>query len=467
MNFFRLLRKSKNLLGMNARNLDFVRTSNSKAARQIADNKLLAKKILRRAGLSVPNTYAIISSASRLKKFDPADLPKSFVLKPNRGLGGEGILLTYNKRRNGAWLDSNLKELSWLDIKAHIQDIIDGRFSLANKPDVAFFEERLVKESMFKHLAYRGVPDIRLIVYNKVPVMAMMRLPTKESHGKANLHLGGVGVGIDIATGQTTHAIRHDKFLVGAHSFTGIKIPEWDKILTLGIQAQEISNLGYLGIDIVLAKNRGPVILELNARPGLSIQIANAAPLQERLMRVKGLEVDSIDRGIRLAKDLFGSEPPQYGEEANIELDSSLIKVIETVILHYKDDPQKKEMIKAKIDSGARSSSMDYELGRTLGYGDVVDYIKPFNLEKQMSSEKAKITLHKIRKKLRLHPDIGKVKLIHSASGSTVRVTVSVNFDLKGKAIKSDVNLISRERLTYRMIIGRRDLEGFLIKPTS
>ena len=461
MKILRSLRATKKILGMNARNLEFVRTSNSKPARQIADNKLLAKRVLRKAGLPVPKTYKVISTVRKLKNFDPGDLPKSFVLKPNRGLGGEGILLTYNKRKNGAWLDSGLNEVSWLDIKSHIQDILDGRFSLANKPDIAFFEERLVKESMFKHLAYRGVPDIRLIVYNKVPVMAMMRLPTKESHGKANLHLGGIGVGIDIATGVTTYAICRDKFIVGKQSYTGIKIPEWDQILAMGIQAQEISNLGYLGLDVVLAKNAGPVILELNARPGLSIQIANLTPLQERLMRVRGLEVDSIERGIRLAKDLFGGKQ----HEPDVEIDSSLIKVIETVSIYHKDDHAQRETVKSKIDSGARSSSMDYELGRLLGYGDAVDYIKSFGLDRQMSTEKAKATLRKIKKEIKFHPDISNVKLIHSATGSTVRVTVKVKFELKGKVIQSDLNLISRERLTYRMIIGRRDLEGFLIKP--
>jgi len=43
-----------------------------------------------------------------------------------------------------------------------------------------------------------GLPDIRVIAYNMVPVMAMMRIPTKESGGKANIHGGACAVGIDI-----------------------------------------------------------------------------------------------------------------------------------------------------------------------------------------------------------------------------------------------------------------------------
>lgn len=461
MSFWGSIIKSSQILGMNARNLEYLRPSNLKSAKRIADNKLLAKALLADNGLPVPKTFAVIKSAKNLHNFDPATLPKSFVLKPNRGLGGEGILLTYNQKRNGAWLDNNLKEISWVDIKAHVQDILDGRFSLSNKPDTAFFEERLVKESMFKHLAYRGVPDIRLIIYNQVPVMAMMRLPTKKSQGKANLHLGGIGVGIDIGSGCTTYAICEDKILTGAHSYSGIKIPDWEQILRLAISAQQISRLGYLGVDLVLAKNIGPVILELNARPGLSIQIANLAPLKERLERIRGVEVDSPERGIRIARDLFASK--QSAEPAALA-DHSTLKVIETVWLYHRSDLNIKVPLKAKIDSGARSSSLDYELGRELGYGDVVDFLKSFDLDRPMQRDKALRFRRRLKKELKLHRAVSSVKLINSASGSSVRVTVPITFKLKGKLIKTDVNLISRETMTYPMIVGRRDLEGFLLK---
>ncbi|HBH46861.1 MAG: hypothetical protein A2445_03265 [Candidatus Jacksonbacteria bacterium RIFOXYC2_FULL_44_29] len=460
---FQILARSREIVGMNARNLEFIRPANSKRGRMVADNKLLAKQILVERGLPVPKTYAIITSARDLRQFDQAQLPKSFVLKPNRGFGGGGIVLTYNKRLSGAWLDGNLHEMTWADVKNHVQDILDGRFSLANRPDIAFFEERLVKESIFKPFAYRGVPDIRIIVYNSIPVMAMMRMPTRESQGKANLHLGGIGVGIDIATGVTNFAICRDNILNDAGGLTGLRIPQWDKILALSVQAQQSSGLGYLGVDIVLDKHNGPVILELNARPGLSIQIANMAPLGERLRRVKGLEFDNVERSIRLAKDLFSRE----ADGARVEVNSSLIKVVETVVFNHKDDLNVKIPVKAKIDSGASSSSIDYEIGRQLGYSDVVDYIRQFKLDSPMSEERARTFRRRIRKELKSHVDVSNVKLIHSASGSTVRVTVPAVFKLKGKIIKSDVNLISRDRLTYPMIVGRKDLEGFLIKPRN
>ena len=278
MELFHFLNYYKGVLGVNARNVEFLRPLNRKTSRFIADNKLLAKRVLKKAGIPVPETYAIVSSTKSLRSLDPLSLPKSFVLKPNLGLGGEGILITYTKKDEGFWLDTDLRKTSWKDIVAHVQDILDGRFSLAHMPDIAFFEERLQRDSIFKHLIYRGVPDVRVIVYNYVPIMAMLRLPTRESHGKANLHLGGIGVGVDIATGITTYAVLRDR-LIKFSKYTGLKLPEWDTILCLSSDVQRITGLGYMGVDIVLTKNRGPVVLEVNARPGLSIQMANMAGL--------------------------------------------------------------------------------------------------------------------------------------------------------------------------------------------
>ena len=37
--------------------------------------------------------------------------------------------------------------------------------------------------------------------------MAMLRLPTKASGGRANLHQGAIGAGVDLVTGVTHHAV--------------------------------------------------------------------------------------------------------------------------------------------------------------------------------------------------------------------------------------------------------------------
>lgn len=56
-----------------------------------------------------------------------------------------------------------------------------------------------------------------------------------------------------------------------------IQVPFWREHLKIAMQGFEMSGLGYLGADIVLDQERGPMMLELNARPGLAIQIATIA----------------------------------------------------------------------------------------------------------------------------------------------------------------------------------------------
>ena len=206
---FELIRKSAGILGMNARNLEYVRPRNRRRSREIADNKLLSKRLLRKNDLPVPGLIAKIRTEDELDRFDWSSLPGSFALKPNRGFGGEGIVVVYGRKKNGgdAWVKANGSVITADDLKTHIRNILDGSFSLTNTPDIAFFEERLKLLKLFKPYAYKGIPDIRVIVFNKVPVMAMLRLPTRASDGKANLQQGAIGVGIDMATGTTTTAV--------------------------------------------------------------------------------------------------------------------------------------------------------------------------------------------------------------------------------------------------------------------
>lgn len=279
---FESIKNAQKLLGMNARNLSYIRPYNRKKAKRLADNKIMSKRVLGKAGIPVSKLIAKIKSIEELENFDWSVLPSSFALKPNRGFGGGGILVVYGKKKNcdGIWIKADGSTINIEDIKSHVLNILDGAFSLSNTPDIAFFEERLTLLKLFKPYAYKGIPDIRVIVFNRIPVMAMLRLPTKESGGKANLMLGGIGVGIDLATGVTTTAVigkgKIIEYVPGTRMLlSGIKIPYWKDILTLAVKAQEVSGMGYLGADVAIDRERGPVFLEINARPGLSIQVAN------------------------------------------------------------------------------------------------------------------------------------------------------------------------------------------------
>ena len=63
-------------------------------------------------------------------------------------------------------------------------------------------------------------------------------------------------------------------------------VPFWKEHLLIAAKAYEMTGLGYLGADIVLDKDKGPMMLELNARPGLAIQIANSKGLKDVIKKV-------------------------------------------------------------------------------------------------------------------------------------------------------------------------------------
>jgi alpha-L-glutamate ligase-like protein len=129
-----------------------------------------------------------------------------------------------------------------------------------------------------------------VIVYRGVPVMCMMRMPTRLSDGRANLHQGAVGVGIDLVSGRAIYAMlrghRIEKSPDTGMPIVGLVLPEFDTILRTAVAATDQTGLGYVGADVVLDARLGPVILELNARPGLAIQLANRAGLLPRLRAI-------------------------------------------------------------------------------------------------------------------------------------------------------------------------------------
>ncbi len=470
---FELIRKSAGILGMNARNLEYVRPLNRRRSREIADNKLLSKRILRKNDLPVPGLIAKIRTEEELDRFDWSTLPGSFALKPNRGFGGEGIVVVYGKKKDrdparrhsvaggDAWVKANGSVITIDDLRTHIRNILDGSFSLTNTPDIAFFEERLTLLKLFKPYAYKGIPDIRVIVFNKVPVMAMLRLPTKESDGKANLQQGAIGVGIDLATGTTTTAVLGKSHIIDyvpktRLALSGIRIPHWNEILRIAIESQHISGLGFLGADIAIDRDRGPVILELNARPGLSIQVANLSGLKSRLDRVKGLRVKTTERGILLGKNLFGGEIEEELEEIS---GKKVIGSIEKVKFIGRDG--KEIVVESKIDTGADSTSIGLDLARELGYGDTVDEYLRVAKEWEELSELSREDRWKMFEHI---PDVVSTVRVRSSNGTlTYRVAIRIDMEIDTLRIPAKVTLIDRSSLDYPAIIGRRNLKKFLI----
>ncbi len=314
---FELYRKleSKGVLGINRRNSQFILKHNVRKLYPLVDDKLRTKKLAEAAGIAVPRLYEVVEFQGQVKglagKLASLD---DFVIKPAHGSGGEGILVISGRSKD-LYRKANGILISQEEMNYHVSRIISGVFSLGGQPDKALIEYRVVFDPIFAGISYQGAPDIRIIVFLGVPVMAMVRLPTRSSDGKANLHQGAIGAGIDIATGATLRAVWFNKTIEEhpdtGNSISNITIPQWPKLLELAARCYEITGLGYQGVDIVLDAQHGPLILELNARPGLNIQIANSAGIRPRLELIEkhALALTNVDERVAFATENFRATP--------------------------------------------------------------------------------------------------------------------------------------------------------------
>lgn len=422
--------RSSHILGLNARNHLYQAKYNRKSAKKIANSKLLTKSLLQKNKLATPKLYRVFRREEEVEKYDFTRLPSSFVVKPSGGLGGEGIVvMDRGGEFAGQWIDVTGKTWQTEDLKLLVKDIILGRYSLKNLPDNAFIEQRIKVHPKFRKISYQGTPDIGVLAFNRVPVMAFLRLPTEESAGKANMFQGAVACGIDIATGVTTHAVKYTQsinFFPGTRrKLKGVKLPMWEETLELAINCSIVSKLGFMRADIVIDPENGPRVLELNSKPGLKIQLANQAGLRRRLERVEGLRVKTAKKGVKIAKALFGD--PEISEK--VDVGQKVISVFEKVeLLSFTGE---RHEVKAKIDTGAFRTSIDQGLAEELGL------LNPEN--------------------------ILWYKGYRSSLGREKRPVIEICFYLKGRKIKTTASVADRSRLKRSMIIGRRDLKNFLL----
>lgn len=404
------------ILGLNARNLLYIKPFNPKKVVAFADDKLKTKMFLGSRGIPVAKVYARIEHRRQLRDFDFTALPDACVLKPNEGFGGEGIVVLKG-RRQGVFLENGKTPVTERELRNHIEDILDGKYSLSGYRDTAFFEQILTSHDCFARFRPAGLPDIRIIVFNLVPVMAMLRIPTAQSGGKANVHLGGIGIGIDIAKGITTHATQYNHLLkelpYGGLS-AGTVIPFWDEILLISARIQQMTNIGFVAVDITIDTDLGPTLLEVNARAGLMVQVANIAPLRSRLERVAGLKVSSPEKGVRLGQELFG----ERGKRSTGEKGPPVLGTRESVAVS--------------------------------GDGGTVEIAARIAPDQQRSAFSPDLIDELLKRGM----------LEATAEGNAYRV----KFTLGGKKVQTAVESMKMCG-AERAIIGRRDLSGFLIDP--
>jgi alpha-L-glutamate ligase-like protein len=279
------------VMGINRRNLEMVRRRNARRHFPIADDKLLAKRLLGEAGVPVSPTLASFSTFHELGGMEErlAGLDE-FVIKPARSSGGRGIVIVAG-RDDGGFRTAGGRRITMSELRRHVADIVFGVYAM-DRGDVAIVEPRLRPHPFFAALYPDGLSDIRVIALDDEPLLSMIRLPTRASGGRANLHQGAIGLGLDLADGTITRAW-HRKREIAAHPDTGEAlvgqtVPGWGGILAISRRVAAALPLKYLGIDLVVDRDLGPLVLEVNARPGLEIQNVTGVSLQD-LLRARGV----------------------------------------------------------------------------------------------------------------------------------------------------------------------------------
>ena len=268
------------VVGMNFRNRHFVAGFNHRREIAVARDKIATKERLAPAGVAIPATIAVLRRAAHIERVyaELQNRSGGFVVKPARSAQGRGILLCRTAEDGGVVKLSGTR-LSRQAFLFHLHQILHGEFSFGRPDDAVLVEELLETDSDWILPALPGSPDLRIILFDREPVMGMARLPTSHSDGRANLHCGAVGVGIDLATGRTCGGVQSDR-LVDRHPDTGAllaghPIADFETCLAAARRCAEVFDLGYIGVDLMRDRSRGPVVLEVNARPGLALQLAN------------------------------------------------------------------------------------------------------------------------------------------------------------------------------------------------
>ena len=310
-----LRRVRSEILGLNRRNHAYLFAYNPRTGYRVVDDKQATKSALVAGGVAVPALRDVCDAQWEVRGvMARLAAEREFVLKPARGAGGAGIVVVVD-RRDERFVKASGATLRARDLEAHACDVLAGTYSSGGRSDRLLVEELVVPESVLGGLSWRGVPDIRVLVFRGVPVLAMVRLPTRRSDGRANLHLGGVGVGVGLASGRTGHAVVGRR-RVTAHPDLGltladVPVPSWEEVLVLAARAADAVGLGFVGVDVVLDARRGGLVLELNARPGLGIQLANRRGLRPVLDALAGATLPATPEArVRLGQELASVSSP-------------------------------------------------------------------------------------------------------------------------------------------------------------
>src|SRR3954453_19560436 len=285
--------KQAGVLGINHRNLSFIQETNPRSRFPRVDDKTITKQICHKHGIPVPETYSIIRRYGDVSRFAELIGNRSeFVVKPASGAAGRGIIVIAG--RNGSdYTTSSGRNISQGELNYHISTILSGLYSLGGQIDSAIVEQRIIMHPTMQGVAIGGTPDIRVILYRHVPVMALVRLPTTPPEGRANLHQGAAAAAVHLVTGRTFGGVCGGRTITRhpdtGHEIAGLQIPGWQNLLAAAMKLADALEMGYIGVDFVIDAKIGAVVLEANARPGLAIQVAHRIGLLPRLQLIDSI----------------------------------------------------------------------------------------------------------------------------------------------------------------------------------
>lgn len=421
------------LLGINARNQLYT-SQNSKASKRFGFSKLRTKRFVVKHGIGAAQLYAYITSYEDLRVFDWSLIRGGFALKPGNGSEGKGIIVIKRKdKRTGRYIDVNDKAFTQRDLELHIRDILQGAYSTWGTTNAAIIEERIPVHPDLEPYVEVGTPDVRVIVFNKIPIMAECRLPTHQSQGKANLHQGAIGLGVDLGTGMTTYGVSGLSKPVKTLPHTnvplrGIHIPQWIDVLKTAVRTANATGFAYCGVDLFIHPEKGPMVAEINGFPGLGIQIANRAGLRRRLERVEEIAAQNVSHAVRIGQALFAESVLVEGADAG-----ELTIIPPKLTVHLYDEKDNAQEYGAIVNTGRFRSAISRDMAKKLGLLDATDMLWNQEIEGE-----------------------GKVPVIE------------VKFKLKDRVITTTM-LVSKklDNKAHALEIGTRDLKGFLVGEPS
>lgn len=139
--------------------------------------------------------------------------------------------------------------------------------------DQTLVEDVAIQNKVINDIYPKSVNTLRIVTLNKVVVAALLRI---GNHGNVvdNFNHGGMVTTINIETGEIEFpAIDKSGNVYEIHPETnvkivGTKIPMWDKVKKLCIEACDVvPQLGYVGWDVCLGEKK-PFLIEGNDFPG-------------------------------------------------------------------------------------------------------------------------------------------------------------------------------------------------------